>query len=86
MTQMNLPTKQQHSQREQTCGYRGGEDGLGSLGLMRAARMLSNFNRVRLCNSMDCSPPGSSAHGILQARILEWDATPSTKGSFPPRD
>ena len=45
---MNLPMKQQHSQREQTCGYRGGEDGLGSLGLVRAACMLSNFSRVRL--------------------------------------
>ena len=30
-----------------------------------------------LCNAMDCSPPGSSAHGILQARILEWVAVPS---------
>ena len=27
-----------------------------------------------LCDSMDCSPPGSSIHGIFQARILEWDA------------
>ena len=27
-----------------------------------------------LCNPMDCSPPGSSVHGILQARILEWAA------------
>ena len=27
-----------------------------------------------LCNPMDCSPPGSSVHGILQARILEWIA------------
>ena len=33
-----------------------------------------------LCNLMDCSPPGSSVHGILQARILEWVAIP------PPRD
>ena len=30
-----------------------------------------------LCNSMDCSPPGTSAHGILKARILEWVASPS---------
>ena len=29
-----------------------------------------------LCNSMDCVPPGSSVHGILQARILEWVANP----------
>ena len=27
-----------------------------------------------LCNPMDCSPPGSSAHGIFQARVLEWGA------------
>ena len=29
-----------------------------------------------LCNPMDCSPPGSSVQGILQARILEWVAMP----------
>ena len=34
-----------------------------------------------LCNPMDCSPPGSSVHGILQARIQEWVAVPSSKGS-----
>ena len=34
-----------------------------------------------LCDPMDCSPPGSSVHGILQARILEWVAMPSSKGS-----
>ena len=35
---------------------------------------------------MDCSPPGSSVHGILQARILEWGAISSSRGSFQPRD
>ena len=35
---------------------------------------------------MDCSPPGCSIHGILQARILEWVAIPSSKGSSQPRD
>ena len=35
---------------------------------------------------MDCSQPGSSVHGILQARILEWVAIPFFKGSFQPRD
>ena len=29
---------------------------------------------------MDCSPPGSSVHGILQAKVLEWGAIPLTKG------
>ena len=34
---------------------------------------------------MDCSPPGSSVHGILQARILEWVAISSSRGSSRPR-
>ena len=37
-------------------------------------------------HSMDCSPPGSSVHGIFQARILEWVAISSSKGSSWPRD
>ena len=39
-----------------------------------------------LCDPMDCSPPGSSVHGILQARILEWITMPSSRGSSWPRD
>jgi len=35
---------------------------------------------------MDCSLSGSSVHGILQARILEWVAIPFYSGSSPPRD
>ena len=38
------------------------------------------------CNPMDCSPPGSSVHGILQARILEWVTMPSSRGSSQIRD
>ena len=34
-----------------------------------------------LCDPMDCSPPGSSIHGILQARILEWVAISFSRGS-----
>ena len=34
-----------------------------------------------LCDPVDCSPPGSSVHGTLQARILEWVAMPSSRGS-----
>ena len=33
-----------------------------------------------LCDPMDCSLPGSSVHGILQAGILEWVAMPSSRG------
>ena len=39
-----------------------------------------------LCDPMDCSPPGSSVHGILQARILNWAAMPSSMGSSQPGD
>ena len=39
-----------------------------------------------LCNPIDCSLPGSSVHGILQARVLEWVALPSSRGSSQPRD
>ena len=39
-----------------------------------------------LCDHMDHSPPGSSVHGILQTRILEWVAISSSRGSSQPRD
>ena len=39
-----------------------------------------------LCDPVDCSPPGSSIHGILQARILEWGAISFSRGSSQPRD
>ena len=39
-----------------------------------------------LCTLMDCSPPGSSVHRILQVRILEWVAISLSRGSSPPRD
>ena len=39
-----------------------------------------------LCNRMDCSLPGSSVHGILQARVLEGDVIPFSSESFWPRD
>ena len=39
-----------------------------------------------LCDPVDCSLPGFPVHGILQARILEWAAVPSSRGSSPPRD
>ena len=41
---------------------------------------------LTLCNPLDCSLPGSSVHGNLQERILEWVAMPSSRGSSQPRD
>ena len=39
------------------------------------------LSHVQLCKPLDGSPPGSSVHGILQARLLEWVAVPSSRGS-----
>ena len=50
--------------------------------------MINCFSRVWLfaTDPMDCSPPGSSVHGILQAGILEWVVMPSTRGPSWPRN
>ena len=47
---------------------------------------VKSLSYVRLCNPMDCSPPSSSVHGILQARILEWVAISFSRGSSQPRE
>ena len=48
------------------------------------------FSITQFCRTLSetiyCSPPGSSVHGILEARILKWDAMPSSRGSSRPRD
>ena len=41
---------------------------------------------LTVCDPINRSPPVSSAHGILQARILEWVAISSSRGSSQPRD
>ena len=48
-----------------------------------AAKLLQS--RLTLCDTTDGSPPGSSVHGILQARILEWVAISSSCRSSQPR-
>ena len=46
------------------------------------ACVLSHFSHTQLCDPKDCSPPGSSVLGVLQARIMEWIAMPSPQGIF----
>ena len=41
---------------------------------------------LALCDPMECSPPGSSVHGILLAKILEWVTISFSRGSSQPRD
>ena len=49
-------------------------------------RVTKSRTRLSTCTELDCSPPGSSVHGILQANILEWVASPFSRGSSRPRD
>ena len=55
-----------------------------TLGCMCAYSVAMSCPTLR--NPMDCSPPGFSVHGILQARIVEWVAMLSSRGSSRPRD
>ena len=48
-------------------------------------KVLVTQSRPTLCDPMLCSPPRSSDHGILQARILEWVAISSSRGSSWPK-
>ena len=48
-------------------------------------KVLVSWLCLTLCKPMNCSPPGSSVQGILQAGILEWIAIPSSRGSSQPR-
>ena len=56
------------------------------LWLYAAAAAVYSLNCVWLCDPMHRSLPGSSAHGILQARILEWFAISISQGSSWPKD
>ena len=58
----------------------------GSSLLLYAVKVLVAQSCLTLCNPMDCSPPGFSVHGILQARILEWVAIPFSRESSRLRD
>ena len=49
-------------------------------------KVLVTQSCLTLCDPMDYSLPGSSVHGILQARILEWVAFPFCRGSSQPRN
>ena len=58
---------------------RGGKE-ISLLG--RVSRCMNAQLYLTLCDPVDCSPPDSSVHGILQARILEWIAIPVSRGSL----
>ena len=49
-------------------------------------KMLVSHSCLTHCHPMDCSPPGSSVHGIVQARLVEWVAISFSRGIFPTQD
>ena len=57
----------------------GKNTGVGCHFLLQCRKVKSESEMAKSCltlrNPMDCSPPGSSGHGLLQARVLEWGAT-----------
>ena len=64
--------------------------GVGCHCLLQCRKVKSESEVTESCptlsNPMDCGPPGSSIHGIFQARVLEWVAISFSRGSSPPRD
>ena len=53
---------------------------------LESVKVLAPQSCVTVCDPVDCRPPGSSVHGILQARILEWVAISFSRGSSQPSD
>ena len=51
------------------------------LSISMKVKVLVTQSCLTLCDHMDCSPPPSSVHGILPARMLEWVAMPFSRGS-----
>ena len=79
------PTRKERTQAENPAGWRG-----PTRGRQRTASQATVTLRLKGCplsrvqlfyDPMDCSPTGSSVHGIFQARIMGWVATPSSRGS-----
>ena len=68
----------------------GKNTGVGCHFLLQCMKVQSESEVAQSCptlsDPMDCSPPGSSIHGIFQARVLEWDAIAFSRGSSWPRD
>ena len=56
------------------------------LNVVMCVCVLNRFSRVWLCDPMNCSPIGTSVHGIFPSRILEWVAISSSRGSSRSRD
>ena len=79
---ISFPLKSPHSIKQSSLGSPAGSH---HLFCTRAACSVA-LSDPTLRDPTDCSPPDSSIHGVLQARILEWAAMSSSRGSSQPRD
>ena len=72
------PHRRQPTRLPRPWGSPGKNTGVGSHFLLQCMKVKSKSEVVQSCltlrDPMDCSPPGSSVHGIFQARVLEWGA------------
>ena len=72
------PHRQQPIRLPHPWGSTGNNTGVGCQFLLQCMKVKSESEVAQLCptlsHRMDCSPPGSSVHGIFQARVLEWGA------------
>ena len=87
--EFQLPSFREHQLWANLCskGFRGSSHLIPIRILWKwKVKVLVAQSCLTLCPPMECSLPGSSVHGISQARILEWVAIPFSRGSFQPRD
>ena len=77
------PPRRQPTRLCRPWGSPGKNTGVGCHFLLQCMKMKSESEVAQLCTTlsdpMDCSPPGSSVHGIFQARVLEWSAIAFSK-------
>ena len=79
-----FPLRRGHPLRE--APFKRGKQLQANVHNIMCVRAKSLQSCLTLCDPMGHSPPGSSVHGILQARILEWVSAPFSRGSSWPRD
>ena len=81
-----LDSRNWHSRVKQPCSDSKKKGKTGGPEQSLWVKVLVVESCLALCDPMDCSPPGFSFRGILHARILEWVAMPSSRGSSQTRD
>ena len=82
-----LRTDEKNPERNPVCSLWNHEEEGPSAGFLVVYAVTKSLQSCpTLWDPVDCSPPGSSVHGILKARILEWFAMPSSRRSSQPRD